>query len=409
MLPIYNTGILLYSLIIRIFALFNNKARLFINGRKKIFDKIQQEVKKSDKHIWFHFASLGEFEQGRTVLEACKLTFPDKKIVLTFFSPSGYEIRKNYAHADHIWYLPLDTKKNAQKFIQLINPEFVVFTKYDFWFHYFNEVQLNKIPLYLIAGSFRPNQLFFKWYGTFYKNILNAISYFFLQNEESKSLLNKIGFTNALTTGDTRFDRVIENSKHPIEIPIAENFTKHHKTLICGSTWPPDEAILEEISKELSELKFIIAPHEIAEERLKSIETKFNKSMRFSYAKTNSIIDFTDIQILIIDNIGMLSSLYQYGEIAYIGGGFGSGLHNTQEPAAFGKPVIVGPDHYKFKEVAEMIEIGACKSIHSATEMLELLKSDTLNVESGNKARNYILQQGGATKIVMDYLKKKHS
>ncbi|MEE1883972.1 3-deoxy-D-manno-octulosonic acid transferase [Pedobacter flavus] len=407
MLFIYNIAIFIYSQLLKLFSLFVPKAKLFVQGRKNLFKNIETALNTNQKTIWFHFASLGEFEQGRTVLEACKQHFTNHKIILTFFSPSGYEVRKNYNHADYIWYLPLDTSHNANKFINLIKPDFVVFTKYDFWYHYFNVLNHKKIPLYLIAGSFRNDQLFFKRYGNFYRNILKNINFFFLQNKTSESLLNSIGIVNTITTGDSRFDRVIENTKNASKNEIAEKFSNHHKVIVCGSTWPPDENILAEIAMDFPQLKFIIAPHEVHENNIKNIEAKFKSTVRYS-SIINKKEDINNQQVLIIDNIGILSQLYQYAYLAYVGGGFETGLHNTQEPAAFSKSVIVGPHHAKFPEVGEMIALGACKSINSAKELKEILELNLLNEDTGKIAGEYIHQNGGATKIIMNYLKEKH-
>lgn len=408
MLFFYNTGIFLYSLIVKLLASYNTKARLFTEGRRDLIHRIQNSINKEDQHIWFHFASLGEFEQGRTVLEACKKHFPSKKIVLTFFSPSGYEIRKDYAYADYVFYLPLDTKSNAQAFIDTIQPEFVVFTKYDFWYHYFKYIKDRDIPLYLVAGTFRPNQAFFKWYGSFFREILKKVDFFFLQDSESGNLLDSIGLKNHVCAGDTRFDRVVENAANVKSNPIVDKFTNNAETLVCGSTWPPDEVILSEAAIKFPNLKFIIAPHEVKKSRITEIESQFPKSLRYSVAQNNNLEDISNFQTLVIDNIGMLSSIYPYGYLSYIGGGFGTGLHNTQEPAAFGKSVIVGPDHIKFKEVAEMINLGTCKSISTAKELIEILETKQLNLETGKIAKNFIQSKSGATQIVMSYLSNKH-
>lgn len=407
MLFFYNTGIIFYNLIVRLLATFNTKAKLFTKGRHHLLKQIEQSINSKDQHIWFHFASLGEFEQGRSVLEACSKAFPDKKIVLTFFSPSGYEIRKNYPLAQHIWYLPLDTKKNAKRFIKAVNPAFAVFTKYDFWHHYFKQLNLANIPLYLIAGTFRANQIFFKGYGSFFRNTLKKIDYFFLQDQESELLLKRLGINKALVTGDTRFDRVIENARIIKSIPFIKAFIKDCKVIVCGSTWPPDESILTEAARNYPDIKFIIAPHEVHEERVLRLERTFKKAVRYSKVKDGDL-NLEHAQVLIIDNIGMLSSLYPYGYLAYVGGGFGTGLHNTQEPAAYGKSVIVGPDHYKFKEVTEMIALGACVSIKDAADFSKIIDQNILNEQTGAMAKTYIEAKGGATALVMEKLKAWH-
>lgn len=404
MLLLYILGIRIYNLIISIFSLFNNKAKLFINGRKNLFQNIKNQVDSNQKHIWFHFASLGEFEQGRPVLEKLKAVYPQKKIVVTFFSPSGYEIRKNYALAD-VFYLPMDTAQNAKRFLDLINPEMAIFTKYEFWHFYFKELNTRKIPLYVISGIFRPTQAFFKWYGSFYRNILKSVTYFFVQNEESKVLLNAIGLQNAVISGDTRFDRVYENAQTARSLPEIENFIGDAPVLVCGSTWAEDEKLLAVLPEKYPDWKFIIAPHEINESHIESIEKQFPAgSLRFSVLASRlkaATAPTSAEQILIIDNIGMLSSLYRYGKTAYIGGGFGAGIHNTLEAAAFGLPVIFGPKYDKFQEAKDLIAIGAAQSISSADELLNAFDSFLKNNQAANAAKKYVEDKKGATEIII--------
>ena len=401
MLLLYILGIRVYHVIILIFSLFNSKAKLFIRGRKNLFNEIKQQVDAGEKHVWFHFASLGEFEQGRPVLEKLKVLFPAKKIVVTFFSPSGYEIRKNYALAD-VFYLPIDTAHNARRFLDLINPEMAIFTKYEFWHFYFKELKNRNIPLYVISGIFRPNQVFFKWYGGFYRQILKAVSYFFVQNEESKRLLNSIGLFNAMVSGDTRFDRVYENAKSPKKLTKVEAFIGNSPTLICGSTWLEDENLLSALPEKYPDWKFIIAPHEIHESHIESIEKQFPiGSVRFSVLNSNNQTPNAEYQTLIVDNIGMLSSLYQYGKLAYIGGGFGAGIHNTLEAAAFGLPVIFGPKYDKFQEAKDLIILSAAKSISAGDELLTAFESFAANEIARIAAKKYVGDKKGATdKIV---------
>lgn len=405
MLWIYNIGIRLYSFLLHIAAIFNPKAKLFVNGRKNIWSQIANKINPNDKPIWFHFASLGEFEQGRPVLEALKNRNPEQKIIVTFFSPSGYEIRKNYALAD-VFYLPLDIRKNAARFIELVNPQQAIFTKYEFWFHYFNELHKQQIPLYLISGIFRPNQTFFKWYGGFYTNMLNYISHFFVQNEESVSLLKSIGINNISLSGDTRFDRVYENAHHPKALPLIEQFCGDDNVFIAGSTWLPDERLLVALIEKNPDWKFIIAPHEIGGAHIQEIERLFPKAIKFSVVspqlnQTLPQISNLNYQILIIDNIGMLSSLYQYGKLAYIGGGFGVGIHNTLEAAAFGLPVIFGPKYDKFQEAKHLIAIGAAKSISSENELIVAFENFKENEKSSAAAKKYVEQKKGATEMII--------
>jgi len=398
MLWIYNIGIGLYGLLLKIVALFNPKAKLFVDGRKNIWEQIETKVNPKDNPIWFHFASLGEFEQGRPVLESLKAKNNDQKIIVTFFSPSGYEIRKNYALAN-VFYLPLDTTSNAKKFITLVNPKIAIFTKYEFWFHYFNALYKNQIPLYLISGIFRPNQSFFKWHGGFYRNILKCVNHFFVQNEESVLLLKSIGINKVNLSGDTRFDRVYENAQQPKKLKLIEQFCDTSKIFIAGSTWLPDEKLLVSLTKKYPDWKLIIAPHEIGQSHIQEIERLFPKAVKFSNLQPSTFK--LQPSILIIDNIGMLSSLYQYAKMAYIGGGFGVGIHNTLEAAAFGLPVIFGPKFDKFQEAKDLITIGAAKSIANADELITAFADFKTNEKASAAARSYVEQKKGATEMII--------
>lgn len=394
---LYNISMLIYGLLVRLASLFNAKAKLFIAGRKGIFKHISAKFNGNERPIWFHFASLGEFEQGRPVLESIKASKPNEKIIVTFFSPSGYEIRKNYALADGIFYLPLDTISNAQKFVTLVNPKMAIFTKYEFWPNYFNALANQNIPLYIISGIFRPNQIFFKRYGGFYRGVLKCVKHFFVQNEESAALLKSIDINNVDISGDTRFDRVYENAQAPKNLPLIEKFCGEAPVLIAGSTWPEDEKLLVDLVAKNPDWKLVIAPHEIHEGHISAITDLFPNGLRFSKLDTTTEIKS---QILIIDNIGMLSSLYQYGQIAYIGGGFGVGIHNTLEAAAFGLPVIFGPNYHKFQEAKDLIEIGAAKSINNTEELAAAFEYYVAH-ESGTLAKNYVANKKGATEMIM--------
>ncbi|WP_343524745.1 glycosyltransferase N-terminal domain-containing protein [Pedobacter sp.] len=403
---LYIIGIQAYTLLIRIFSLFNPKAKLFINGRKNIYTAIAQKINPAEKHIWFHFASLGEFEQGRPVLEKLKSRYPAKKIVVTFFSPSGYEIRKNYALAD-VFYLPVDTAANAKRFVSGINPEMAIFTKYEFWHFYFKELKDRDIPLYVISGIFRGSQAFFKWYGGFYRTILKSVTHFFVQNEESQKLLKSIGLHHVTINGDTRFDRVYENAQSPKRLPLIESFIDGSPTLVCGSTWPEDEKILSVLPEKYPNWKFIIAPHEIHESHIESMEKQFSvSSLRFSVLSAPDQKLNAAPQTLIVDNIGMLSSLYQYGNVAYIGGGFGVGIHNTLEAAAFGLPVIFGPNYDKFQEAKELIALGAAKSISSTGELIDAFDSFIENKHAAALAKKYVDDKKGATDQIISEITK---
>jgi len=417
MLFLYNSAIRIYSLLIWLASPFNPKAKLWIEGRKGLFNNIAGKIDSSKKKVWFHFPSLGEFEQGRPVLERVKKEYPQKPIVITFFSPSGYEIRKNYPLAENVFYLPVDCAENAARFIQLINPELAIFTKYDYWYHYFSELDRRRIPLFVISAIFRKNQPFFHWYGAFQRKILGFITEIYVQDEESKVLLENIGITNVIVAGDTRFDRVAENANKPKTIPEVKAFCVDSKIFIAGSTWPQDEKLIARLAEEYPDWKFIIAPHEISESRINSLVELFPKALRYSelsneqsatgYPPTVFGLPTSNFGSLIIDNIGMLSSLYQYSHIAYIGGGFGVGIHNTLEAAAFGLPVIFGPNYEKFREARELINEGAAYSIKNGEELKEImdrLQDSAFRAESGQLAGKFVRDHTGATETIIKNL-----
>lgn len=404
---LYDLGISIYSLLIWILAPFNAKAKLLVTGRKGLLKQIEQTVEQGQEYIWFHFASLGEFEQGRSVMEQIKQRFPSEKIIVTFFSSSGYEIRKNTPLADFVFYLPADTSKNARKFLDILNPKFAIFTKYEYWYHYFNELNKRNIRLLMISAIFREDQIFFKQYGGFFRSILKKVSYFFTQNNESVNMLKWIGITKAGLAGDTRFDRVVELPKQHKEILPALHFSKDSNVLVAGSTWPEDEILLKELLEKHKDLKAIIAPHEIHDDHINALQKMFPNAMLFSKYDTYTDQQKTVSRELIIDNIGLLSSLYYYGRIAYIGGGFGAGIHNTLEAATYGMPVIFGPKYEKFQEAIDLLELGAGFSISKYQELEEaftaLQQSDKL-LKSSLAAKNYVQQRSGATQIIMKYL-----
>lgn len=405
MIIIYSIFIRLYSFAILIASVFNHKARLFVRGRKNIFKKIKQNIDKSQQIVWFHCASLGEFEQGRPVIEELKRKFPKYKILLTFFSPSGYEIRKNYKEADYVFYLPIDTKKNAAKFIKAVNPKIVFFVKYEFWYHYLNILNKKNIPVYIFSAIFRKNQLFFKSYGSFYRKMLQKFNFLFVQNIESKKLLNSINITNVEITGDTRFDRVYSIASQAKDIPIINAFKQDKKIIIAGSTWKPDEELLIQFinSEKKDELKYIIAPHEIFIENIERIEKSINKKViRYSQANEQNVLD---AQVIIIDNIGLLSSLYKYGDIAYIGGGFGKGIHNVLEAATFGLPLVFGTNYHQFNEAVQLINLKAAFVVNNFFDLNKILNSLLTNEKNLQKAgeisKNYVVSNLGATSRIL--------
>ena len=407
MTSLYQVIIKLYFFVVWVASLFNTKAKLFVDGRKKLLCKLKNSISTEKERIWFHFASLGEFEQGRTVLESLKLDYKEHEIIVTFFSPSGYEIRKGYPGVK-VFYLPMDSKENAKKFIQIVNPSIAIFTKYEFWHFYFLELKKNQIPLFLISSIFRPTQIFFKWYGGFYKKMLSCVTHFFVQNKESSDLLSSIGFKNVSLTGDTRFDRVYENSLISKSLPQIEIFLNGAQTLVAGSTWPQDEILLSVLPSKYPNWKFVLAPHEIDEKHINKIEGLFKGNcIKYSDVNNKQMASWNVenvVQVLIIDNIGMLSSLYQFGKIAYIGGGFGAGIHNTLEAAAFGLPVIFGSKFDKFREAKDLIQIGAAKSISGEKELIEAFDFFISNEKSSAEAKKYVAENKGATEIILNFI-----
>jgi 3-deoxy-D-manno-octulosonic-acid transferase len=400
----------LYLLLIRIAGLFNTKAGLWLKGRKNIFNRISDKINSNEDIVWFHAASLGEFEQGRPVIEAFRQKFPNYKILLTFFSPSGYEVRNDYKGADCIFYLPIDTISNARIFIQIANPKLAVFIKYEFWFNYLNELHKNNIPTFIISAIFRKDQHFFKWYGGWFRKMLKSIRWFFVQNKDSLELLDSISIKNVSISGDTRFDRVFAIAQQANKFPLIEKFITGKKVFLGGSTWQPDEELIEYLANKYKDkLKFIIAPHEIHKERIKSIITTFNKHnvLKYSQADEDNI---QNAGVLIIDGMGFLSSLYQYCNLAYIGGGFGKGIHNILEAVTFGKPVIFGPNYQKFAEAKDLANAQGAFNISNKKELLEitdnLICNKTAYQSSSMICKNYVMDKKGATKVILDFIQK---
>lgn len=374
---IYDLLIRLYVFAIRIYAVFNPKAKLWLKGRKDIFHKLENDFKNNEAPVaWFHCASLGEFEQGRPLIEKFKEINKEYKILLTFFSPSGYEIRKNYKDADYIFYLPADTYYNAKRFINITNPKIVFFVKYEFWKNYLTIIKSRDIPLYLVSAIFRANQRFFKKHGVGARKLLTLFSTIFVQDENSNKLLKQIPNLNVITAGDTRFDRVYQTAISAPENKLIEKFCENSKVLICGSSWLPDEEIISKIMNSgKHKLKYIIVPHEIDSQHISSLQKLLNQpSTLYTKAKMDSISN-----ILIVDTIGILSQIYRYTNYAYIGGGFGVGIHNILEAATFGKPIFFGPNYRKFKEANDLIALGGAISINNVDELntqIELLENN---------------------------------
>jgi 3-deoxy-D-manno-octulosonic-acid transferase len=406
---LYNAGIFLFTLIAHLLALFNSKVSLWIEGQKNWEQKIKEKIHPGDRTVWIHCASLGEFEQGRPVLEAIKKEKPQYKIVLTFFSPSGYEVRKNYAQADCVIYLPADNPRNSAKFISLVKPEFVIFVKYEFWNNYISELYDKKIPLYLISAIFRPGQHFFKWYGSFFRGILKKFQIIFVQDQRSLDLLSEIGMGNMILAGDTRFDRVIKLSATARDIIQIEQFRGNEKLFLAGSSWKQDEEIISQyINRFPDKMKWIFAPHEIDEANIERIIKLFKVSViRFSEISETS----SGARVLIIDNIGMLSSAYRYAYISAIGGGFGKGIHNILEPACWGIPVMFGPEYKKFKEAVELKASGGARSFADYEDfeliLTEWLTDSGLYTMSAKVAGDYVRQHTGATDIILKQIFRK--
>lgn len=408
MLFLYNLLILLASTALQLIALFNSKIKLFLDGRATVFQTLEQKINTTDKTIWFHAASLGEYEQGLPVIEKIKEKYPHHKIVLTFFSPSGYEVRKNNPIADVTVYLPLDTKKNAQRFISIVHPELVFFIKYEFWINYLAVLEKQKTPTYLISGIFREKQMFFKWYGGFYRKALNAFTYFFVQNESSKKLLLQLGKTNVAVSGDTRFDRVATILEKDNTLDFISNFKNNQTTIVIGSSWPKDEALLVDyINTTPFPVKFIIAPHNIKAEQIANLRALITKpTVLFSEKENQSL---SNQHVFIIDTIGILTKIYSYADIAYVGGGFGNpGVHNILEPATFGIPIVIGPNYSHFAEATALVHQEGCITISKQTELnqtLNLLVQDIdKRHEKGQICQTFVKMNTGATRIILKNL-----
>jgi 3-deoxy-D-manno-octulosonic-acid transferase len=405
----YNIGILIYRALAYIVSPFSQKVRLWFRGQNKWYQGLKPKVEAGEKYIWIHCASLGEFEQGRPVIEELRKRSPQYKIVLTFFSPSGYEVRKNYEHADIICYLPADTPVNAAKFIRLINPVLAIFVKYEFWNNYISELSRRQIKLYLISGFFRKDQPFFKWYGSFFRSILQRFSWIFVQDQGSQDLLKGIGLINCSLAGDTRFDRVMQLTDNVKVIHALEKFRGKEKLFLAGSSWKQDEEIIAGyINKYPERMKWVFAPHEPADGNIERLEKLLRvKCTRFSQFHDESC----DARVMIIDNVGMLSAAYRYAYVAAVGGGFGKGIHNILEPACWGIPVLFGPNHSKFREADDLIGCGGGKSFKDYNDFEKSVGSwlddEELYKKAALSAGKYVKENTGAThKIMQNILQK---
>lgn len=405
MLFLYNLTIYVAGFFLRIIALFSPKIKLFVNGRKNVFSLLEEKIKADDKTIWFHSASLGEYEQGLPVIEKIKEKYPSHKIIVSFFSPSGYEVRKNNTVADITIYLPLDTKSNAKRFLKLVHPEFAFFIKYEFWLNYLKELEKSKTPTYLISGIFRDNQMFFKWYGGFYRNALKAFTYFFVQNESSKQKIESIGFKNVIVSGDTRFDRVAAILERDNSLDYIKNFKNNQQTIVIGSSWPKDEVLIAEYINQAPEhVKFIIAPHNIKADQISNLKSQITKSIILFSEKENK--DLSHYNVFIIDTVGILTKIYSYGTIAYVGGGFGNpGIHNILEPATFGIPIVIGPNYSNFAEAVSLVALKGCTVISNSDELKaifdRLLFDNAFFTEKSEICRSFIQNNKGATETIL--------
>ncbi len=406
MFLLYNSGIALYQAGIKLAAKWNEKAGLLAKGQNSSFSILQEKIIPGHKYVWFHASSLGEFEQGRPLIEELKRRSPEYKVVLTFFSPSGYEVRKNYAGADVVVYLPMDTPGNVSRFLDIVKPEKAVFIKYEFWANYLTELKKRGIPTYLVSAIFRPQQAFFQWYGGWYRNLLSSFTHLYVQDKPSGELLKSIGVTNVTVAGDTRFDRVAEIAAQAKELPVVEAFAKGRKVLVAGSSWPLDEDILFDYFNSNEDLFLIVAPHVTSESHIEDICRKLKRPFA-RYTKTDEQ-HAAQADCLIIDCIGLLSSIYRYGQIAYIGGGFGVGIHNVLEAAVYGVPVIFGPNYHKFREACGLIEAGGGFPIFESQQYVNLMDKLLQNADylslCGKNSANFVNGNLGATDLIMHKL-----
>jgi 3-deoxy-D-manno-octulosonic-acid transferase len=421
---LYNIFLWLYKAGIQFVSIWNRKAAAWVNGRNGIFKTIRNAGIVGNQRVWMHCASLGEFEQGRPVIESLRKLYPEITVIISFFSPSGYEIRKNYIGADHVFYLPMDSALHAKKYLDLVNPNLVLWIKYDYWYYYLRELQKRKIPALLVSPLFREDQPFFKWYGNIHRLMLDSFHAFFVQNEESKQLLGTLGISQSVfVSGDTRFDRVIDIAEAFEPIPVIDNFCAHHPVIVAGSTWEEDEEELDHYANTHPDTRFIIAPHEIGEQHLKGVESLFRNTIRYSILENQfqqsslparrdqPSIPKPQPNVLIIDNIGMLAQLYFYARICYVGGGFGDdGVHNVLEAAVYGKPVITGPVIEKYIEVMEMADAGGVIIIDNALEAESVfgrLFEDKEEYGFHSKAaRDFVYARRGATEKIIRYIQE---
>lgn len=400
---LYNFCVAVYARLIALASLWNPKAKLWTTGRKNVFERMARAISPSDRIVWIHVASLGEFEQGRPLMEQIRKQYPEFKILLTFFSPSGYEVRKDYKGADYIFYMPIDTPRNVGRFLDIAHPEIAVFVKYEFWLNYLRQLKARGTRTYVISSIFRRNSIFFRSYGFLWRQALDAFDRIFVQNEESRELLHGIGFDNVIVACDTRFDRVAAIAEAVKRIDAIETFKGDAPLFIAGSTWRPDEEILMELIADNPRIKFVIAPHEMDEARINRIMTQTcGRAVRYTHCDAQSL---ARSQVLILDTVGILASVYRYASWAYIGGGFGVGIHNTLEAATFALPIAFGPNYAKFKEARDMVALGAATKVESAEELKRwfapLRDDSVLRAKVSSTAKDYTVKNQGATSLIM--------
>lgn len=400
----YDLIMSLYAGLIRLVGWKYEKARLWSEGRRNLLQRMRNEIDPSARIVWVHVASLGEFEQGRPIIEEIRRQHPEYKILLTFFSPSGYEIRKNYAGADYIFYLPIDTRRNVRQFLDIAHPEIVIFVKYEFWLNMLSELRRRQIRTFIVSSIFRRNSVFFRPYGGAWRTALETFEVLFVQNEESKELLADLGFDNVAVTGDTRFDRVAEIARSARKVELIERFKGDRPVFIAGSSWGPDEELLIPLMNDNPNLKFIIAPHEMEESRIARLLQE-TRGGAVRYTQCNETTDFGHTQLLVLDTVGLLASVYGTATWGYIGGGFGVGIHNTLEAATFGLPIAFGPNYKKFKEACDLISLGAARSIQNYEELAAWfapLRDDAARLaEASRTARDYTQRHQGATRQII--------
>ena len=408
---LYNTLMYISEKLILFFGIFfGQKTKYFVQGQREAFKKLSHCIQIDKKKVWFHVSSLGEYEQALPIIEKIKKHYPDYQLILTFFSPSGYEVIKKHTTVDCISYLPWDTLKNVRKFLDLIQPKLVFFVKYDFWPNYLYELKKRNIPVYLIAGLFRANHSFFKPYNAWLKKSLSAFHHFFVQDVNSKNVLIKQGFSSVTVTGDTRFDRVYQLAQISNDLEFIEHFKQNQPLLVAGSTWKTDENILIPIINENNNFKTVIAPHNISDNHIKSI-TKQIKKPYILFTEINENKDLSNFEVLIINQIGLLKTIYRYADVVYIGNGFGKSIHNIQEPAVYGVPIITGPNIDKFNEAVDLNKLGGLTVVHNEEELKKIIdklfSNEYLRKQQAQITRDYVQKNIGSSQLILDYLKDK--